>query len=118
MKARKGWSAAGRLAAAAAGALALAGMLPATATAADPEPQGQGYRCQFVQFQELPRVEGFNCQAFGGAPERGPIFGEFRIHDSRGMTVHCQVERPYSGIANLPRHVEGFNCRPGGFPGD
>ncbi|MQY10193.1 hypothetical protein SRB5_03000 [Streptomyces sp. RB5] len=67
------------------------------------------YRCEVVDLQDLPRATGYDCQAVG-APEQGPIFGEFRIQGWFGETVTCEVIRPFSGIAELPDQVTGFNC--------
>ncbi|MFE6687923.1 hypothetical protein ACFVFQ_15765 [Streptomyces sp. NPDC057743] len=117
MKARRGWTTAGRLATAVAGVLALAGAVPASASAAQAEPEpAPTYRCVLLETHELPYAVGRHCQAFNGAPHEGPIYGRFLIESPR-EAVLCDVFRPFSGYAQLPDRVEGRYCfrieRPG-----
>lgn len=113
MKTRRDWTKAGRFAAAAAGALALAGVGPATVAQAQPQllPEPT-YRCVLLVTHDLPRAEGHACEAFNGAPQEGPVFGEFRIENLHGQAVRCAGVRPVSGFAQLPDRVEGRFCLP------
>ncbi|MER7989571.1 hypothetical protein ABTY53_28885 [Streptomyces noursei] len=121
MKARRGWTTAGRLAVAAAGVLALAGAVPATATAAPAKAEPlPAYRCMLLETHEAPFAVGRHCETFNGAPHEGPIFGRFVIESPREAVI-CDVFRPFSGYAQLPDRVEGRFChrieRPG-FPAE
>ncbi|MFJ9677532.1 hypothetical protein ACIRP2_05675 [Streptomyces sp. NPDC101194] len=106
-----------RWAAATAAAVTLAGTALATATAAQAQEEPT-YRCAVVwSTAGNPRAEGEDCTALNGAPERGPIYGAFRIEGIfDGGTVRCQIPPgipdPYfvTGIASLPSRVEGRLC--------
>ncbi|MCN9240432.1 hypothetical protein AB0L85_22415 [Streptomyces sp. NPDC052051] len=109
MTTRRGWTAAGRWAAATAAALALVGAASATATADPAHEHEPTYRCVLLETHELPFAVGRFCEAHHGAPHEGPIFGHFRIESPRGA-VRCEVFRPFSGFAQLPERVEGRFC--------
>jgi len=112
MRARKGWTAAGRWAAVAAAALALTGTAsaPATAAQAHEHEHEPTYRCVLLEtHHDLPFAVGRFCAAFHGAPHEGPVFGTFLIESPRGA-VRCEVYHPFSGFAELPERVEGRFC--------
>lgn len=85
--------------------LAAAGTVP-TATAAAAHEQ-RTYQCEFVDTGDLPYAAGWDCGAYHGAPEDGPVYGPFRMEDYRGTTVQCS---PDGGYADLPRKIEGDDC--------
>ncbi|GAB1333285.1 hypothetical protein [Streptomyces sennicomposti] len=107
----------GRWAAVTAAAVTLAGTALATATAAQAQEEPT-YRCAVVEsYAGDPRAVGEDCVALYGAPERGAVYGAFRIEGVfDGGTVRCQIPPgipdPYfvTGIASLPKRVEGRFC--------
>ncbi|SFD66207.1 hypothetical protein [Streptomyces aidingensis] len=90
-------------------AFGLAALAAAPSAAAQPLP---AYICEAVN-PDLPRVFGSGCEALGGAPEHGPISGDFLIANEGGRNAFlCREEERYSGLADLPYRVVGFTCQP------